>query len=120
MGGDNKHTIRLSSNSNVGILKSAPRYSQATTFILEGMLSVIPNPFETATCFLATEKIDNFDNVNDGNNEDATVTTSNQSMDKPDSTSFDIHDNFSDSNDASTFPEKALSNYQAELMQWHL
>ena len=49
-GGDNKRTIRLSTNSNVGILKSAPSYSQATAFIAE-ITTKIPNPFAETTCF---------------------------------------------------------------------
>jgi len=42
-------------------------------------------------------------------------------MDKAESTTtFDFKDDFMDSNDASTFPEKALSDDEAELMRWHL
>ena len=119
-GGDNKRTIRLSNNSNVGILKSAPSYSQATAFISEVHTTLIPNPFSEATRFPATEILDNFEEDND-DDDDATIQTSNRAMDKAESTTtFDFKDDFMDSNDASTFPEKALSDDEAELMRWHL
>ena len=118
-GGDNKRTIRLSRNSNVGILKSAPSYSQATAFIAE-IITTIPNPFADMTCFPAAEKLDSFDTDDSNNNDDATITTSNRSMDKTVSTTVNFHDDFTDSNDAATFPEKALSDEEAELLRWHL
>jgi hypothetical protein len=117
-GGDNKRTIRLSSNSNVGILKSAPSYSQATAFIAE-ITTTIPNLFADMTCFPAAEKLDDFD-TDDSDNDDATITTSNRSMDKAESTTFNFHDDFNDSNNVATFPEKALSDEEAELLRWHL
>jgi len=85
--------------------------------------SVTPDPFQHATCFPVTENLDDFGDhgENNGNDDDdATIPTSNRTSDKSQSISIDFHDDFVDSNDVATFPEKALNDDEAELMRWHL
>ena len=126
-GGDNKRTIRLSSDSNVGILKSAPSYTQATAFISEVTKTSIPNPFEEATCFPATDAMEEDTAAivsDDEDDDDETIQASNRSNGgttmSTEPTKIDFHDDNVDSNENSNFPERALSDDEAELMRWHL
>jgi hypothetical protein len=85
--------------------------------------SLTPDPFQHVTCFPVTENLDDFGDhgENNGNDDDnATIPTSNRTSDKSQSISIDFHDDFVDSNDVATFPEKALNDDEAELMRWHL
>ena len=124
-GGDNKRTIRLSNNSNVGILKSAPSYSQATAFIAE-VTTTIHNPLAEATCFSATHGLEDSTPTETDEEDEVTVKTSNHynsqstTVSQTDHAPIDFHDDYMDSNNSTTFPEKALSDDEAELMRWHL